>query len=134
MGSVEVIVFPKDYEANRELFVEDEKLFIRGRVSIGEDPVGKLVCEKVWKFSQVPRELWVQFEDLEDYRNQEQKLLTVLRSSEGGDRVIIYLKKERAKKVLPENWNVAASRELIGSLSDQFGEKNIKVVEKSLKS
>ena len=134
MGSVEVIVFPKDYEANRELFVEDEKLFIRGRVSIGEDPVGKLVCEKVWKFSQVPRELWVQFEDLEDYRKEEQKLLSALRSSEGKDRVIIYLKKERAKKVLPENWNVAASQDLIHSLSAQFGEKNIKVVEKSLKS
>ena len=50
MGSVEVIVFPKDYEANRELFMEDAKLFIRGRVSVGDDPVGKLVCEQVVPF------------------------------------------------------------------------------------
>ena len=33
-------MFPRDYEANRDLFTEDSKLFIRGRVSIGDDPVG----------------------------------------------------------------------------------------------
>ena len=52
MGSVEVIVFPRDYEANRNLFVEDSKLFIRGRVSLGDGPAGKLVCEQVLPFSE----------------------------------------------------------------------------------
>ena len=101
MGSVEVIVFPKDYEANRELFTEDAKLFIRGRVSVGDDPVGKLVCEQVVPFEDTPKELWVQFADKEAYRESEQKLLSQLKSSEGKDRVVIYLQKERAKKMLP---------------------------------
>lgn len=62
LGPVEVIVFPRDYEANRDLFTEDSKLFIRGRVSIGDDPVGKLVCEQVIPFDSIPKELWLQFQ------------------------------------------------------------------------
>ena len=134
MGSVEVIVFPKDYEANRDLFVEDSKLFIRGRVSIGDDPVGKLVCEQVIPFERVPRELWLQFEDLAGYKEGEGALLSALKASEGRDQVVIYLKKERAKKVLPSNWNVEASQALIQELASKLGEKNVKVVEKDLKS
>lgn len=132
LGPVEVIVFPRDYEANRDLFTEDSKLFIRGRVSIGDDPVGKLVCEQVIPFDSVPKELWLQFPDMETYQAGEQRLLTSLRSSEGKDRVVIYLQKERAKKVLPVNWNVQVTPGLLEDLGKVLGEKNVKVVEKSL--
>lgn len=132
MGSVEVIVFPKDYEGNRELFTEDAKLFIRGRVSIGDDPVGKLVCEQVVPFEDTPKELWVQFADKEAYQEREQKLLSLLKSSEGKDRVVIYLQKERAKKMLPPSWNVHVTEQLLQGLQHELGEKNVKVVEKGL--
>ena len=132
MGSVEVIVFPKDYEAHRELFTEDAKLFIRGRVSVGDDPVGKLVCEQVVPFEDTPKELWVQFADKEAYRESEQKLLSQLKSSEGKDRVVIYLQKERAKKMLPPSWNVHVTDQLLQGLQHELGEKNVKVVEKGL--
>ena len=89
MGSVEVIIFPKDYEANRELFVEDAKLFIRGRVSIGDDPVGKLVLEQVVPFSKIPRELWIQFADKEQYVSREKELLETLKTSEGPCRLVV---------------------------------------------
>lgn len=132
MGSVEVIVFPKDYESKRELFEEDAKLFIRGRVSIGDDPVGKLICEQVVPFSQVSRELWLQFEDKEQYDREQQAVLGLLKEREGKDQVIIYLKKERAKKVLPPSWNVSVEEGLMRELESKLGEKNVKVVEKSL--
>ncbi len=132
MGSVEVIVFPKDYEAHRELITEDAKLFIRGRVSVGDDPVGKLVCEQVVPFEDTPKELWVQFADKEAYRESEQKLLSQLKSSEGKDRVVIYLQKERAKKMLPPSWNVHVTDQLLQGLQHELGEKNVKVVEKGL--
>ena len=134
MGSVEVIVFPKDYEAHRELFVEDAKLFIRGRVSIGDDPVGKLVCEQAVPFDAVPKELWIQFDNKEHYQAGEGRLLELLRTSEGKDKVIIYLKAERAKKILPANWNVQVTKELLGVLRAQLGENNVKVVEKELEN
>ena len=132
MGSVEVIVFPRDYENNRDLLTEDEKLFIRGRVSLGDEPVGKLVCEQVIPFDAVPRQLWLQFEDMAGYQAAEAELMELLKSSEGNDQVVIYLKKERAKKKLPPNWNVMADAGLLNRLYCKVGEKNVKVVEMAL--
>nr|WP_288827850.1 DNA polymerase III subunit alpha [uncultured Clostridium sp.] len=132
VGSVEVIVFPKDYESKRELFVEDSKVFIQGRASIGDDPVGKLICERVIPFSAVPKELWLKFPDKETYVKSEREILELLRESEGSDTVIIYLESERAKKVLPSNWNVNASDGLIDILTKKLGEINVRLVEKKL--
>ena len=132
MGSVEVIVFPRDYENNRDLLTEDEKLFIRGRVSLGDEPVGKLVCEQVIPFDAVPRQLWLQFEDMAGYQAAEAELMELLKSSEGNDQVVIYLKKERAKKKLPPNWNVMADAGLLNRPYCKVGEKNVKVVEMAL--
>ena len=131
-GSVEVLVFPKNYEAQREVFTEDAKLFVQGRVSLGEEPVGKLILEKAVPFSKIPRELWIKFSDMEDYRKGEQKLLDSLSQSEGNDAVVIYLEKERAKKILPVNWNVEITTELTELLSGRFGEANIRIVEKKI--
>lgn len=132
MGSVEVIVFPKNYEADRDVLAEDSKIFIKGRVSLGDEPVGKLVCEKVIPFSKVPRQLWLQFEDKEIYQAMEGEILGILKESEGPDSVVIYLKKERAKKILPANWKVEAAGELMETLICKLGEKNVKLVEKNL--
>ena len=132
MGSVEVIVFPKNYEADRDVLTEDSKIFIKGRVSLGDEPVGKLVCEQVIPFSKVPRQLWLQFEDMAGYQAAEAELMELLKSSEGNDQVIIYLKKERAKKMLPPNWNVMADAGLLNRLYCKVGEKNVKVVEMTL--
>ena len=132
MGSVEVIVFPKNYEADRDVLTEDSKIFIKGRVSLGDEPVGKLVCEQVIPFSKVPRQLWLQFEDKEIYQAMEGEILGILKESEGPDSVVIYLKKERAKKILPANWKVGAAGELMETLICKLGEKNVKLVEKNL--
>lgn len=130
-GSVEVIVFPKDYEQKRELLVEDNKVFIQGRASIGDDPVGKLICERIIPFASIPKELWLKFPDKEAYMVIEQEVLEELKDSEGNDSVVIYLEKERAKKVLPSNWNVHAEN-LVNILEKKLGERNIKLVEKKL--
>ena len=131
-GSVEVIVFPKDYESKRELFVEDSKVFIQGRVSVGEDPVGKLICERVTPFTDLPKELWLKFPDKESYMAVEREILNDLKESEGDDSVIIYLEKERARKVLPANRNVNAGDGLLDALVKKLGEKNVKLIEKKL--
>ena len=129
VGSVEVIVFPKDYESKRELLNQDAKVFIQGRVSVGDDPVGKLICERVIPFDSVPRELWLQFADKESYFACEPEILEILKSSEGQDQVVIWLKKERAKKLLPANWNILADQEIIATLTKKLGEENVKLVE-----
>ena len=132
LGSVEVLVFPKIYESRREIFSQDEKLFIQGRVSLGDEPVGKLVCERVIPFREVPRELWLQYEDLEQYGAGESALFDLLKEKEGRDTVIIYLKKEKARKILPANWRVEADKDLLDKLTKILSEKNVKLVEKGI--
>ena len=133
VGSVEVIVFPRDYESKKQLLNEDAKVFISGRTSIGDDPVGRLICEQVIPFDEVPKDLWLKFADKTQYDALWPAVTEVLRGSDGHDTVIIYLEKERAKKVLPANWHVAASAAVTESLGTIIGEKNVKVGEKGLK-
>jgi DNA polymerase-3 subunit alpha len=53
VGSVEVVVFPRDYDRYGALLTEDSKVFIRGRASVEEDKDGKLICEEVLSFEDV---------------------------------------------------------------------------------
>lgn len=131
-GGVEILVFPKDYEKKRELLNQDDKVFVRGRVSIGDDPVGKMICEQIIPFSQIPRELWLQFSGKDQYFTAEQEILDILKTYEGNDQVVVYLIAERAKKLLPKNWRVDAGKELVSRLIEKLGERNVKVVEKPI--
>ncbi|MGN1186918.1 MAG: DNA polymerase III subunit alpha, partial [Lachnospiraceae bacterium] len=53
-GAVEVLVFPKDYEKYKTRAVEDNKVFISGRVTMNEEENGKLICEKITAFDEIP--------------------------------------------------------------------------------
>ena len=128
VGSVEVIVFPKTYEPNSMKLMEEEKVFLTGRVSLEEERDGKLICESVRTFDEVPRKLWVKFPDMTSYMEAEQKLLQAIRESDGSDGVVIYIENPRSMKNLPPNLNVKADRELVTRLTELFGEENIKVV------
>ena len=67
MGTVEVVVFPRDYEKNSHLIEQDAKVFIQGRVSAEDDRASKLICERVLPFDQMPRQLWIQFASRREY-------------------------------------------------------------------
>ena len=111
---------------------EDSKVFIQGRVSTEDDRPSKLICERVQAFEDVPRELWIQFADLETFQNGEQALHDILRTSDGRDRVMIYLKKQRAVKRLTGNWDIHIDEDLVAKIGSRFGAENVKVVEKSI--
>ena len=132
VGTVEALVFPKIYEKNKQYLTEDSKVFLRGRASIGDDPVGKLVCEEVIPFSAIPNELWLQFEDQEFYERTVDSVMAVLRESEGKDRVVMYLKKERKLRRLSPSWAIDAQGRLLEELYTLLGEKNVKVVKKNI--
>lgn len=128
VGSVEVIVFPKDYERYGSSIVEDGKVFVRGRVSLEEDKDAKLVCEQITPFEQVPRKLWIKFPTKEAYEARKEEVFSLLREAEGRDSVIIYVENPRAKNPLSANWNVEANGALVERLERAFGEGNVKVV------
>ena len=134
LGTVEVVVFPRDYEKYREFLEIDSKVFIRGRVSEEEEKAGKLICEKVIPFEQTKRELWIQFPDKETFLDEEEIVYGYLADSEGDDEVVIYCAKERAVKRLPRNRNIRINPQILSRLMNHFGESRIKVVEKAIEN
>lgn len=128
VGTVEVVVFPKDYEKNASLLAEDAKVFVQGRVSVEEDKDGKLICERILPFEKPARKLWIKFPDMETYQEKEAALFAAIAESEGEDSVVIYVQNPKSMKELPKNRNVRADEELLTSLYGIFGEENVKVV------
>lgn len=128
VGTVEIIVFPKDYEKNAAKLVEDGKIFVKGRASIEEDRDGKIICEKITAFEELPRKLWVKFKQTADYESGKDKLYELLHDSEGKDQVAIYIEETKMMKSLPSSRNIDANAALLRTLSATFGEENIKLV------
>ncbi len=134
MGTVEVVVFPRDYEKYREYLEEENKVFIRGRVSEEDEAASKLICEKVMPFVQKKGELWLQFDSKDAFLRQEQELYKILDASEGKDQVVIYCKAERVIKRLGINRNVHADPGLLSRLTNYLGESCVKLIEKSIEN
>ena len=134
LGTVEVVVFPRDYEKNRDYLEVDSKVFVRGRVSEEDDKPSKLICEKIIPFEQTKKELWIQFPDKETFLDQEQIVYGYLADSDGNDEVMIYCAKERAVKKLPKNRNIGINEQILSRLMNHFGEKRVKVVEKPIEN
>ena len=134
VGTVEVIVFPRDYEKIGKMLNVDDKVFVSGRISAEEDRASKMILESIRPFSEPKKELWIQFTDVEEFKRREPELLSTIMDSEGSDSVIIYVKKEKMKKVLPASRNIKITDELLGRLYQIFGEKNVKAVEKYIEN
>ena len=132
VGTVEIIVFPRDYEKNVNRLEEDNKVFILGRVAAEDDKASKLICEKMWLFTEVPRELWVQFSSKEEYQEKEEQLAHALDVSRGTDSVVVFLKAERAMKRLPSGRNISIDSLDMERFCEKFGRENVKVLEKSI--
>ena len=125
VGTVEVIVFPRDYMANRAIFDTATKVFITGRVTANVDENAKIICEKVVDFDSVPRKLWIRFADKAEYEENIPKLNSIIADSDGNDSVIIYCTKENQRIAMPKSQSVKVTSELLMSLREMFGEKNV---------
>ena len=132
VGTVEIIIFPKDYDRYAKYLENDAKVFVEGRVTAEEDRNGKLICEKIISFDEVKRELWLQFPSKSDFEEKEGALYGKMMDADGSEHVVIYLAAEKQMKRLPENRNVAITKELLEDLGNFLGKDNVKVVEKSL--
>ena len=134
LGTVEVVVFPRDYEKNRVLLEVDNKVFIKGRVSEEDEKASKLICERIIPFEQTKKELWIQFPSKAAFLEEEQIVYGYLADSEGEDEVVIYCQAERAVKRLPRNRNISIGQQVLGRLMNHYGEKRVKVVEKPIEN
>ncbi|MDO5134571.1 MAG: DNA polymerase III subunit alpha, partial [Eubacteriales bacterium] len=134
VGTVEIVVFPRDYEKWQTMLEEEAKVLIQGRVSGEDDKASKLILERVRSFQDIPRELWIQFENRQAYGEKEEELLEELRRSPGSDGVVIYLKDVKAIKKLPPGYHVELQDFWLSQMRKKYGTPNVKVVERVLKN
>jgi len=132
VGTVEVVVFPKDYEKNQQYLSEDSKVFVKGRVSEEDDAASKLICEVIIPFDQTKKELWIQYANKQAYLQDERNLFEMLKLSEGEDTVVIYCKAEKAMKRLPAGRNIHIEPGILNKLTNYYGQDHVKVVEKPI--
>ena len=134
VGTVEVVVFPRDYEKSQQFLSEEGRVFIQGRVSAEDDRASKLILEKIRPFDNMPREIWIQFDNKESYTQQSQELLADLRRSPGDSAVVIYLKDVKAIKKLPVGYHAQIQDSWLNYMYEKYGKTNVKVVERGLKN
>ena len=127
-GTVEALVFPKLYEKYRQIIAEDNKVFITGRVTSGGEENAKIICETITLFSDKSSELWIRFENKEEYEEKYPQLLENIKLSNGKDKIVIYLNQEKAKKILPASCNVNADQQFLQKMQALFGENNVRIV------
>ncbi len=74
----------------------------------------------------VPKGIWIQFPNGENYAAREQELFSAVEGNAGNDDIVIYLKDTRAYKTLPPQRRVKAAPELLQKLEGIFGRENVK--------
>ncbi|HHX13130.1 MAG TPA: DNA polymerase III subunit alpha, partial [Clostridiales bacterium] len=134
LGVVEIIIFPKDFEKNKNMLDIDQKIFIKGRVTIEEEKPAKLICQKIVPFEDIPQELWLKYSDLETFQKDEENLYQRLSAYDGKDTVIIYCEKEKCLKRLPKSRSIKIDNSLIANLIAVYTEENVRITENSIEN
>ena len=127
VGSVEVIVFPKTYEANAPRLNEDAKVFIEGRVSVEEDKDAKLIASKVLLFDEVPKTVWLRFANLAEYQAKWDAVNKIISGSDGNDSVNLFLTDTRQIKKLGRAFTIRADHTTLEALEGLIGKENVQV-------
>ena len=134
-GSVECMIWHRQYEEARSWLQENEKVIVKGRAKIEADKDGKVLCNEIKRFEKPGRKLWIQFESLEEYEGSEGTLIRIIRQlneNKGNDSVNIFIRpsdgKNRMIKKL-DKVKVDANEELLKKLYEAFGENNVKVTD-----
>ena len=132
-GSVEVLVFPRDYANYRQALVPGNKVFITGRVSLEENKPAKLICTKVVSFSEVPKILWIKYDSIDSRHSDELELNRHIAEHKGSDRVILYAVAEKKIANLPDSLRVNADDDTVAYFKGIYGDENVSVTYDKIK-
>jgi DNA polymerase-3 subunit alpha len=131
-GVVEVILFPRDFEKFKTFIEPDQKIFVKGKVTVEEEKAAKLICQDIIPFDKIPQEIWIKFPNLTAFLKEEQTLYSILDEFDGNDSVVIYCEEEKCIKKLPKSRNVKAETALIQRLMTNYSKENVRITEKSI--
>lgn len=127
-GTVEVIIFPRDYEKNAASLIEDAKVFVKGRVQVEDEKDGKLIASSVTRFEDMPRTLVAIFPDKAAYMAVSTEFDEAFKDIEGKDSIAVTCSAERVQKRFPPSQNIEITQELIEYLEKQFPQAKIRII------
>ncbi len=130
-GTLEVIVFPREFGRYREQLVKDNKVLIKGNASVTEEE-GKLIMSELYSFEEIKqdmdaenKELWVRFDDETSFNQAEQDLLGILGNYSGRTIAMVMISNPRSMKRMANRFKVHVCDGLINNLNDRFGKDNV---------
>ncbi len=135
MGTMEIIVFPRDYVRYRTFIEKGKKLLIKGRASVSEDE-GKLVLSEASYLDEIKeyaedekKELWLAFDNEQEYMDAGEGLDEVIKNYPGYSFVMIMLRDTKRFKKLSANRRVHITDKLMREFELLCGEDNVKIRE-----
>ena len=149
VGQVEIVVFPRDFEKNRSLLIVDNRVFIRGHADVGEKG-SKLILSDIVTFDKVEngavsfapaggqrkwaakaspvesnKQLWVLFEDMDEYVKNEAQFISILEQHKGNCPVYVQLKTTRQVKNMGRGFCVNENSGILYSLQMEYGKDRV---------
>lgn len=124
MGTIEVVVFPKKYEEYRNYIEPDSKVLVYGRASVSETE-SKLLLEKLVPFSDVPKNVYIQFEDKAAYEVNADKMIEIIDAHSGSGNVIAVLKNEKMMKPMGVQFRISTEPQVVDELKKAFGDGKV---------
>ena len=125
-GTVDVVVFPRQFAAYQSLLKEDAKIFIKGTAQVSEEE-SKLICNQIASFDGTSQELWIQFQNKNKFFEAELLLKETLSAYKGNCPVVVYCKEERAVNRLGHDFMINGDEELMILLKKRYGKENIRI-------
>ena len=126
VGSVEIIVFPRQFDQYKTALEEGNKIFVTGEAQIEENNDGKIIANNISTFGDMPSKIWISFKNKDEYFEKEKELEDLLWENHGNDIVMVYLAEEKQVKQMDSKFNVNGSSEFIAKLKELYGEENVK--------
>ncbi len=129
-GSVEVVVFPKDYEALKQLIYLESKVCVFGKVQIketDETESANLLCSGMKSLDDVPAKLWVRFKTKEMFEERKDELINTFNGLNGKDGLRVYIE-ETKEKFAFDNIRFNADEMIISLLKERFGSDNVSLM------
>ena len=130
VGSIEVIVFPRDFEKYKNIIEEGGKFVISGKASIEENTDAKLIAGKIIPFEEIPREVWLQFENRNRLEEAEAEFNEIFAANRGNAKVMLYCRQEKQVKQVNVVKGISYREPVIALLKSKLGDENVKVVVK----
>lgn len=126
VGSVEIIVFPRQFDQYKTALEEGNKIFVTGEAQIEENNDGKIIANNISTFGDMPSKIWISFKNKDEYFEKEKELEDLLWENHGNDIVMVYLAEEKQVKQMESKFNVNGTSEFIAKLKEIYGEENVK--------